>query len=169
MIFPTVSTWNPFYSFSALDLLDHDKSSFLMRQLRVHCAEALGTPMVGDYKYGWQSHRKWKPIPWSNPETERERLLKQKPSYGLKLEGGSITEKKPHLHLHCREMVLPNVSLALQQLQSSTDPDFSNLEKLTLVAPLPPHMQRSWEILMPQKVPHIGRLWSSDWWSVDMV
>ncbi|KAJ8640684.1 hypothetical protein MRB53_017378 [Persea americana] len=121
-------------------------------QLRVHCAEALGTPIVGDYKYGWQSHRKWKPLTWSKLETHSERIPKLKPSFGLKLEGGSVAEKKPHLHLHCREMVLPNVSLALQRLQSSTDPDFSNLERLTLVAPLPPHMQRSWEILMPQKV-----------------
>ncbi|KAJ8543394.1 hypothetical protein K7X08_005917 [Anisodus acutangulus] len=32
-------------------------------QLRVHCAEALGTPIVGDYKYGWFGHRKWKQMP----------------------------------------------------------------------------------------------------------
>ncbi|KAL2897614.1 RNA pseudouridine synthase 3 mitochondrial [Bienertia sinuspersici] len=32
-------------------------------QLRVHCAEALGTPIVADYKCGWFVHRKWRQTP----------------------------------------------------------------------------------------------------------
>ncbi|KAL2897892.1 RNA pseudouridine synthase 3 mitochondrial [Bienertia sinuspersici] len=31
--------------------------------LRVHYAKALGIPIVGDYKYGWFVHRKWKQTP----------------------------------------------------------------------------------------------------------
>ncbi|KAF9621948.1 hypothetical protein IFM89_029168 [Coptis chinensis] len=69
-------------------------------QLRVHCAEVLGTPIVGDYKYGWQAHRNWKPMPGSYLEkTERLPTLKMVP-FGLDLESGSILEKRPHLHLH---------------------------------------------------------------------
>ncbi|XP_058080541.1 RNA pseudouridine synthase 4, mitochondrial [Magnolia sinica] len=116
-------------------------------QLRVHCAEALGTPIVGDYKYGWQSHRKLEPMPCFNWERESAKhLTKRKLPFGLDLESGSISEKQPHLHLHCRQMLLPNVSLALQ-LQSSTHCDLSKLERINLVAPLPSHMQRSWDIL----------------------
>ncbi|PIA27072.1 hypothetical protein AQUCO_08300042v1 [Aquilegia coerulea] len=116
-------------------------------QLRVHCAEVLRTPIVGDYKYGWQAHRKWKPVPWSNPDkTEKLRGLNILP-FGLDLESGSISEKQPHLHLHCKQMVLPDVSLALQYMQSSKDHDLSQLQSLNLVAPLPLHMQRSWDIL----------------------
>ncbi|CAH9100317.1 unnamed protein product, partial [Cuscuta europaea] len=37
-------------------------------QLRVHCAEVLGTPILGDYRYGWQAHRKLKPhLPYGIP------------------------------------------------------------------------------------------------------
>ncbi|KAF8404948.1 hypothetical protein HHK36_009843 [Tetracentron sinense] len=118
-------------------------------QLRVHCAEVLGTPIVGDFKYGWQAHRRWKPEPWSNPERRTsEKLPKWKTlPFGLDLESGSILEKQPHLHLHCKKMVLPNVSLALQHMQSSSAHDLSELGSLDLVAPLPSHMQRSWDIL----------------------
>ncbi|KAL5707091.1 hypothetical protein ACHQM5_025181 [Ranunculus cassubicifolius] len=115
-------------------------------QLRVHCAEVLGTPIVGDYKYGWQAHRNWNPVvPCFNHEkTEKFPGLKMLP-FGLDLEGGSILDKRPHLHLHCKRMVLPDVSLALQYMQSSTDHDLSQLKSLELVAPLPLHMQRSWD------------------------
>ncbi|XP_026655976.1 RNA pseudouridine synthase 4, mitochondrial isoform X3 [Phoenix dactylifera] len=116
-------------------------------QLRVHCAEALGTPIVGDYKYGWYAHRKWEPMPWPESMSEDEKLPKKRP-FGLDLDGGSIAEKQPYLHLHCKQMILPNISAALCQLQSSAvDHDFSKLEKINLVAPLPLHMQESWDIL----------------------
>ncbi|KAG1327159.1 putative RNA pseudouridine synthase 4, mitochondrial-like [Cocos nucifera] len=111
-------------------------------------ASALGTPIVGDYKYGWYAHRKWDPMPWPESMSEDERLAKSKPPFGLELDGGSIAEKQPYLHLHCKQMILPNISTALWQLQSSSvDHDFSELEKLSLVAPLPLHMQVSWDIL----------------------
>ncbi|OVA02051.1 Pseudouridine synthase [Macleaya cordata] len=118
-------------------------------QLRVHCAEVLGTPIVGDYKYGWQAHRKWKHVPWSKFES---RLTEKLPNWKmlpfiLDLESGSISEKQPHLHLHCRQMILPDVHLALQHVHSASDVDLSELESLDFVAPLPSHMQRSWDIL----------------------
>lgn len=118
-------------------------------QLRVHCAEVLGTPIVGDYKYGWQTHRKWKQFhpsdlnKDSNDETPKEKTL----HFGLDLESGSILEKQPGLHLHCKEMTLPNVSQAIQKVQLSSGCDVSKLESLKLVAPLPSHMQRSWDVL----------------------
>ncbi|XP_062199911.1 RNA pseudouridine synthase 4, mitochondrial isoform X2 [Phragmites australis] len=116
-------------------------------QLRVHCAEVLGTPIVGDYKYGRQTHQNWTPL--SMPRTIDEKMLeKRKLPFGLSVGGGSIAEEQPQLHLHCKQMILPDVSAAMQQLQSSDgDHDFSDLEKLSFVAPLPLHMRLSWEIL----------------------
>lgn len=117
-------------------------------QLRVHCAEVLGTPIVGDYKYGWHAHRKWEPLP-SMRSCRDKKLSEEKPNaLGLNLECGSIAEKQPHLHLHCKQMILPNISMALQHASSpDSDYDFSKLEPLNLVAPLPSHMQRSWSLL----------------------
>ncbi|XP_052168909.1 RNA pseudouridine synthase 4, mitochondrial isoform X3 [Oryza glaberrima] len=121
-------------------------------QLRVHCAEVLGTPIVGDYKYGRQAHQKWMPLPL--PRTIDEELLrKRKLPFGLVVGGGSIAEEQPQLHLHCKQMVLPDVSVALHRLQSpDVNPDFSDLEKLNFVAPLPLHMRLSWEILKSVKI-----------------
>ena len=123
--------------------------SYAGKQLRVHCAEVLRTPIVGDYKYGWQAHRKWKQLFQSNIEKNLDENLSNRKThpFGLDLESGSILDKQPHLHLHCKQMVLPNVSLALQNLQLSAECDLSELEGLEFVAPLPSHMQRSWGIL----------------------
>ncbi|KAJ6896349.1 hypothetical protein NC651_022531 [Populus alba x Populus x berolinensis] len=120
-------------------------------QLRVHCAEVLGTPIVGDYKYAWQAHRNWKQLPWSNIEdnsnekSPSEKIL----PFALDLDSGSISEKHPRLHLHCKQMVLPDVSKALQDVQLSSDYDFSQLASLKFDAPLPPYMKKSWDILRP--------------------
>ena len=117
------------------------------RQLRVHCAEVLGTPIVGDYKYGRQAHQNWSPLPLPHAIDE-EMLNKRKLPFGLALGGGSVAEEQPQLHLHCKQMILPDISEAMQRLQSSdADHDFSDLEKLSFVAPLPLHMRLSWEIL----------------------
>ncbi|CAD6219960.1 unnamed protein product [Miscanthus lutarioriparius] len=117
-------------------------------QLRVHCAEVLGTPIIGDYKYGRQAHQNWMPLPM--PQTiDEEMLKKRKLPFGLALGGGSLAEQQPQLHLHCKHMILPDISAAMQQLQSSDpDHDFSDLEKLSFVAPMPLHMRLSWKILM---------------------
>ncbi|MCD7472518.1 hypothetical protein HAX54_013776 [Datura stramonium] len=118
-------------------------------QLRVHCAEALGTPIVGDYKYGWQAHRKLKHLP--SPASALNlgvQIPRKKPDpFSLRLGNGSISDKQPHLHLHCKEMVLPNISLALQQAQVVSDADLVDVESIKLVAPLPFHMQKSWDCL----------------------
>ncbi|GKV43186.1 hypothetical protein SLEP1_g50510 [Rubroshorea leprosula] len=117
-------------------------------QLRVHCAEVLGTPIVGDYKYGWEANRKWRHFPLfnfdknSNENSPKENSL----PFGLNLGSGSICEKHPRLHLHCKKMILPNVSKALQSLHSS-DYNPSEMESLELAAPLPAFMQKSWDVL----------------------
>ncbi|KDP45903.1 hypothetical protein JCGZ_15463 [Jatropha curcas] len=118
-------------------------------QLRVHCAEVLGTPIVGDYKYGWQAHRKWKHLHWSDLEkTLHDKVPCEKMlPLGIDFESGSISEKQPRLHLHCKQMVLPNVSQALQDAKISPDYNFSDMETIELDAPLPSYMQRSWDIL----------------------
>ncbi|KQJ86874.1 RNA pseudouridine synthase 4, mitochondrial isoform X2 [Brachypodium distachyon] len=116
-------------------------------QLRVHCAEVLGTPIVGDYKYGRQAHQNWSPLP-APQAIEEELLKKRRLPFGLVLGGGSVVEEQPQLHLHCKQMVLPDISAAVQGLQSEdADRDFSDLEKLSFVAPLPQHMRLSWEVL----------------------
>ncbi|XP_068324069.1 RNA pseudouridine synthase 4, mitochondrial isoform X3 [Pyrus communis] len=117
-------------------------------QLRVHCAEVLRTPIVGDYKYGWQTHRNWKPLSSSNTESHWNEELRPRRNlpFDLNMDSGSISEKTPRLHLHCKQMVLPNVYLALQNVKLHSDCDLSELESLELVAPLPSYMQRSWDI-----------------------
>ncbi|KAK8603448.1 hypothetical protein V6N13_085634 [Hibiscus sabdariffa] len=118
-------------------------------QLRVHCAEVLGTPIVGDYKYGWQAHKRLQNL----AESDLRKNLNKKASkgnmlpFGLDMESGSILDKRLHLHLHCREMILPNVSKALQNPGSFSDDDLSKLKSLEIVAPLPSYMQKSWNIL----------------------
>ncbi|XP_012450617.1 RNA pseudouridine synthase 4, mitochondrial [Gossypium raimondii] len=118
-------------------------------QLRVHCAEVLGTPIVGDYKYGWQAHRRFQNLAESdlrknsNEKVAKENML----PFGLNMDSGSISEKHLRLHLHCREMILPNVSQVLRNPKSFTDDDLSKLKSLKIVAPLPSYMQKSWDIL----------------------
>ncbi|XP_027158896.1 RNA pseudouridine synthase 4, mitochondrial isoform X2 [Coffea eugenioides] len=118
-------------------------------QLRVHCAEVLGTPIVGDYKYGWQAHRNLKnpgpsALTWDHNEGLPEEGLDP---FSLNLGNGSILDKQPRLHLHCREMVLPNISLALQRAKSITDLDLEDVKTIKFDAPLPSHMQKSWDAL----------------------
>ncbi|XP_050874628.1 RNA pseudouridine synthase 4, mitochondrial [Lathyrus oleraceus] len=118
-------------------------------QLRVHCAEVLGTPIVGDYKYGWQAHKKWGQFDLSNPEDSTEELLKEEAlPFGLNLNKGSISDKRPHLHLHCKQIVLPDISQALQNVQSlsALSYDLSAVKALELEADLPPFMKKSWDV-----------------------
>lgn len=112
-------------------------------QIRVHCAEVLGTPIVGDYKYGWKAHKSFEPIARINPRKEHEKL-----PFGLE-SGRSVHEKQPHLHLHCRQMKLPNIFNAMQQLEESSSSylDISKLDMLEIVAPVTPYMKESWEAL----------------------
>lgn len=126
-----------------------DYFTIFVLKLRVHCAEVLGTPIVGDYKYGWQAHRKLKHLSSSTSIVNLgARILEQEADpFSLRLGNGSISDKQPHLHLHCKEMVLPNFSLALQQARVVSGADLVHVESIKLVAPLPSHMQKSWDCL----------------------
>ncbi|KAH0876215.1 hypothetical protein HID58_073577 [Brassica napus] len=121
-------------------------------QLRVHCAEALGTPIVGDYKYGWFIHKRWKQMPQVDVEPTTGKQYKLRRPEGLDIQKGSVLSKVPLLHLHCREMVLPNIAKFLHVLnQRETDPlrpgISSKPDLLRFVASMPSHMKISWNIM----------------------
>lgn len=123
-------------------------------QIRVHCAEALGTPIVGDYKYGWFIHRKWKQMPRVDFEEATGEPYKMKRPEGLDVQKGSVLSKVPLLHLHCRELVLPNISKFLelhnQNLEISkkaTSDLVSKPDILRFVGSMPSHMKISWNLM----------------------
>ncbi|KAK9097712.1 hypothetical protein Syun_024757 [Stephania yunnanensis] len=87
---------------------------FLVFQLRVHCSEALGTPIVGDYKYGWYVHSKWKQMPRVDIEPTSGKPYKLRRPEGLDVQKGSVLSKVPLLHLHFRELILPNIAKFLE-------------------------------------------------------
>ncbi|KAL0376075.1 UNVERIFIED_CONTAM: RNA pseudouridine synthase 4, mitochondrial [Sesamum calycinum] len=107
-------------------------SPLIVEQLRVHCAEVLGTPIVGDYKYGWQAHKKLgsrlgyaSELRWHNKISEV-----QHDTVEFNLEIGSVSDKQVRLHLHCKEMILPNISLALQHGNGNSDLDTAPTESI---------------------------------------
>ncbi|XP_019054042.1 PREDICTED: RNA pseudouridine synthase 3, mitochondrial isoform X2 [Nelumbo nucifera] len=119
-------------------------------QLRVHCAEALGTPIVGDYKYGWYVHKKWKQMPRVDIEPTTGKPYKLRRPEGLDVQKGSVLSKVPLLHLHCRELILPNIAKFLDILdrKSQNLPKFSSRpDVLRFVAPMPSHMKISWNLM----------------------
>lgn len=105
-------------------------------QLRVHCAEVLGTPIVGDYKYGWQAHKKLGHCLDSASDLK----------LGDGVSDGSVSDKQFCLHLHCKEMILPDISVVLQH-GNITDLDSARIGSVMLNAHMPAHMQRSWDLL----------------------
>ncbi|KAK3219054.1 hypothetical protein Dsin_013024 [Dipteronia sinensis] len=120
-------------------------------QLRVHCAEALGTPIVGDYKYGWFVHQRWKQMPRVDIEPTTGAPYKLRRPEGLDIQKGSVLSRVPLLHLHCREIVLPNIAKFLHVLNQksedlppaiSTKPDL-----IRYVASMPAHMKISWNLM----------------------
>ncbi|CAK9176285.1 unnamed protein product [Ilex paraguariensis] len=122
-------------------------------QLRVHCAEALGTPIVGDYKYGWFVHRRWKQMPRVDFEpTTREPYKLRRPK-GLDVQKGSVLSKVPLLHLHCRELVLPNIAKSLEldnqksEIHRPNTKHSSKPDVLRFVASMPSHMKISWNLM----------------------
>eukprot|EP00268_Persea_americana_P069483 TRINITY_DN9879_c0_g1_i4.p1 TRINITY_DN9879_c0_g1~~TRINITY_DN9879_c0_g1_i4.p1 ORF type:complete len:483 (+),score=82.44 TRINITY_DN9879_c0_g1_i4:30-1451(+) len=120
-------------------------------QLRVHCAEALGTPIVGDYKYGWYAHKKWKHMPRSDFEPMTGMPYKLRRPEGLDVQKGSVLSKVPLLHLHCRELVLPNIAKFIEFLAEKNDDHHPKLSSkpdiLRFVAPMPSHMKISWNVM----------------------
>ncbi|KAL3512440.1 hypothetical protein ACH5RR_025157 [Cinchona calisaya] len=122
-------------------------------QLRVHCAEALGTPIVGDYKYGWYVHRRWKQMPRVDFEPNSREPYRLRRPEGLDVQKGSVLSKVPLLHLHCREIALPNIEKFLEihtskygNLQSRLKYS-SKSDILRFVAPMPSHMKISWNLM----------------------
>ncbi|KAH6811820.1 Pseudouridine synthase family protein [Perilla frutescens var. frutescens] len=118
-------------------------------QLRVHCAEVLGTPIVGDYKYGRQAHKKLGHCLDSASDLKLggDTVSNvKKDTAGLEMESGSVSDEQFCLHLHCKEMILPDISMVLQN-GSITDLDSARIGSIRLNAPLPAHMQRSWDVL----------------------
>ncbi|XP_050377127.1 RNA pseudouridine synthase 3, mitochondrial isoform X2 [Argentina anserina] len=120
-------------------------------QLRVHCAEALGTPIVGDYKYGWFVHRRWKQISQVDIEPATGLQYKLRRPAGLDVQKGSVISKVPLLHLHCRELVLPNIAKFIGLLDHKLDKqhtlDSSKPDVLRFVASMPTHMKLSWNLM----------------------
>lgn len=119
-------------------------------QLRVHCAEALGTPIVGDYKYGWFVHRRWKQSPRVDIEPVTKKPYKLRRPEGLDIQKGSVLSKVPLLHLHCRELVLPNIAKFVHVLNESEmlNPAVSSKpDLLRFVASMPNHMKISWNLM----------------------
>ncbi|KAL9141474.1 hypothetical protein ABFS82_14G106300 [Erythranthe guttata] len=118
-------------------------------QLRVHCAEVLGTPIVGDYKYGWQAHKKLGHHldSVSDPKWGDEISKVKNDAFALELESGSISDKQFRLHLHCKEMSLPDITQALKYASINSELDTAEVKSITLEACLPAHMQKSWSLL----------------------
>lgn len=119
----------------------------------MHCAEALGTPIVGDYKYGWFVHRRWKQMPRTDFEPTTGEPYKLRRPEGLDVQKGSVLSKVPLLHLHCRELVLPNIEkfLELNVLKSENhhrkSKHSSKPDLLRFVAWMPSHMKISWNLM----------------------
>ncbi|KAF9608200.1 hypothetical protein IFM89_007822 [Coptis chinensis] len=134
---------------SWVELLPHTGRK---HQLRVHCAEALGTPIVGDYKYGWYVHSKWKQMPRVDFEQTTGKPYKMRRPEGLDVQKGSVLSKVPLLHLHCRELVLPNIAKFQEVLDGKRQLDkqsdlSSKPDLLRFVAPMPSHMKISWNLM----------------------
>lgn len=120
-------------------------------QLRVHCAEALGTPIVGDYKYGWFVHQRWKQMPQVDIEPFFAKPYKLRRPEGLDVQKGSVLSKVPLLHLHCRELVIPNIAKFVDVLNQKSENLCQALDAkpdlLRFVASMPNHMKISWNLM----------------------
>ncbi|RLM73374.1 hypothetical protein C2845_PM15G17930 [Panicum miliaceum] len=120
-------------------------------QLRVHCAEALGTPIVGDYRYRWFVHRRWKQNPHPDFEPFTGEPYKLRRPEGLEVQKGSVLSKVPLLHLHFREMVIPNIAKFLSSTGEWHDHGAPWAKEkpslLRFIAPMPPHMKISWNVM----------------------
>ncbi|KAH7423363.1 hypothetical protein KP509_12G051200 [Ceratopteris richardii] len=126
-------------------------------QLRVHCAQALGMPILGDYKYGRQAHEKW----FTEAREELD-LDKAEQSSTLRKTDvsiyahvkGSVTSERPFLHLHSRLLAIPKIRKLKKRKRKTDDGKLLKdkvcfVDNLRLLAPLPPHMKASWNLLPP--------------------
>ncbi|CAN6685612.1 unnamed protein product [Malus baccata var. baccata] len=65
------------------------------------------TAAFGDHKYGWQPHRNWTPLYWSNIESHSNmELPREKTSLLISTWIVEVSqEKAPRLHLHHKQMI----------------------------------------------------------------
>lgn len=71
---------------------------------------------------------------------------------GLDVQKGSVLSKVPLLHLHCREMVLPNIAKFLyvlnhQEIEPLRTGIIDKPDILRFVASMPSHMKISWNLM----------------------
>lgn len=70
---------------------------------------------------------------------------------GLDVQKGSVLSKVPLLHLHCRELVLPNIAKFLKVFNGKSEYQSTevSLERdvLRFVASMPSHMKISWNLM----------------------
>lgn len=130
-------------------------------QLRVHCAQALGMPILGDYKYGRLVHEKWfseiedETVASSERQEESRsaNATKNDPSTLASVKG-SITSSRPYLHLHSRLVAIPKIrDLKIKKPLTArghiSKEKLSFVDSLRLLAPLPSHMKASWSLVPP--------------------
>ena len=95
--------------------------------------------------------RRWKQTPQVNIEPMSGEPYKLRRPAGLDIQKGSVMSKVPLLHLHCREIVLPNIAKFLQVLERKSEnltPALaSKPDLLRFVAPMPSHMKISWNLM----------------------
>lgn len=105
---------------------------------------------MGDYKYGWFVHSRWKQLPRVDYEVTTGEAYRMRRPEGLDVQKGSVLSKVPLLHLHCREMVLPNIAKFINQQSghggTKTEHDLQR-DLLRFVAPMPSHMKISWNLM----------------------
>ncbi|KAK6911189.1 B3 domain-containing protein At2g31720-like [Dillenia turbinata] len=118
-----------------------------IEKLCVHCAEALGRPIVGDYKYGWFWYQKWKQMPQVGFEPITGKHYKLRRPEGLDVQKGSVLSKVPLLHLHRKELVLPNIAKFIEILKPNSEEHLVHLSlwpnHLSPELPLPSNRSRA--------------------------
>jgi hypothetical protein len=120
-------------------------------QLRVVCASVLGTPIIGDDKYGLQNYQLWKTKP-DHEILEEERKFKnlyqsiKDPNIQQLLAGKSVP-----LHLHAFKLDVPSFTSKVEEQKEDESEDQKIVKKLLkllkLEAPLPPHFNSSMKLL----------------------
>lgn len=120
-------------------------------QLRIHCAEGLGCPIVGDVRYGWDNSSRWKEM--ATPVKPVEDTLGREDAALDKLFGGF--QVSTGLHLMSRNIkypVLTEASVGALRRRRSKGEDFSSTahshkRMVSVDAPLPSHMKDTWKRL----------------------
>lgn len=72
---------------------------------------------------------------------------------GLDVQKGSVLSKVPLLHMHCRELVLPNVAKFIElhkntsEIKQKPGDNYTKPDLLRFVASMPSHMKISWNLM----------------------